>query len=43
MFDTAEIYKLTQAELAGEWVKSDRQVLPDDFESIPPSLILAGY
>jgi len=43
MFDTDVIYELTQAELAGEWEESDRQVLPDDFESIPPSLILAGY
>ncbi len=43
MFDTDVIYELTQAELAGEWEESDRQVLPDDFELIPPSLILAAY
>ena len=41
MFDTAEINELTQAELTGEWVESDRQVLPDDLEMIPPGLILA--
>ena len=40
MFDTDEIYQLAQAELAGKWVESDRQVLPDDLETIPPGLIL---
>jgi hypothetical protein len=43
MFDTDAIYELTRAELAGEWVESDRQVLPDDLELIPPGPILAGY
>ena len=41
MFDTDEINELTQAELTGKWVESDRQVLPDDLEMIPPGLILA--
>ncbi len=43
MFDTDVIYELTQVELAEGWVESDRQVLPDDLESIPPGPFLAGY
>ena len=42
MFDTDEIYDLTQAELAGEWGESDRQVLPDDLELIAPGPFLAA-
>ena len=41
MFDADEIYQLTHAELAG--MESDRQLIPDDLESIPPGLILAAY
>jgi len=43
MFDTNEICESTWVEPAGEWVESDRHLIPDDLESIPPGLILAAY
>ena len=36
MFDTNVIYESTP-------VESDRHLIPDDLESIPPGLILAAY
>ena len=36
MFDTNVIYESTR-------VESDRHLIPDDLESIPPGLILAAY
>ncbi|MFB3051909.1 MAG: DUF222 domain-containing protein, partial [Acidimicrobiia bacterium] len=43
MFDTNEIYKSTRVGPAGEPTESDRHLIPDDLESIPPGLILAAY
>lgn len=40
MFDTDEIYLLTQAELQDDWMEPDRHLLPDGLETIPPGPFL---
>ena len=43
MFDTNGIYEPTRVGPVGEPTESDRHLIPDDLESIPPGLILAAY